>query len=182
MRSARNKTLFNLISLGILYSIAVSPQLLADTPTSLLPNKPDTLSKTAPDQQEKKITPENNLQDQPSAKESISLREKVGIEVSGLKDIDLESIGTLDSSTGGFAKNMWGNTSRTTIDNLFNFLPNQLYSRSLQSLYKRLLLTTAEIPAVTENSTSTGLLFKRARALFYSGYFIFSINSISIYI
>ena len=89
-----------------------------------------------------------------------------------MKDIDVESIGTIDSTTGGFAKNMWGNTSRTTIDNLFNLLPNQLYSRSLQSLYKRLLLTTAEIPAVTENSSSTGLLFKRARALFHSGYFI----------
>jgi hypothetical protein len=172
MRSARNKTLFNLISLGILYSIAVSPQLLADTPTSLLPNQPHTLSKTAPDQQEKKTTPENNLHDQPPAKGNISLREKVGIEVSRLKDIDVESIGTIDPTTGGFAKNMWGNTSRTTIDKLFNLLPNQLYSRSLQSLYKRLLLTTAEIPAVTENSSATGLLFKRAHALFHSGYFV----------
>jgi hypothetical protein len=136
MRSARNKTLFNLISLGILYSIAVSPQLLADTPTSLLPNKPHTLSKTAPNQQEKKTTPENNLHDQPHAKGNISLREKVGIEVSSLKDIDVESIGTIDSTTGGFAKNMWGNTSRATIDNLFNFLPNNFFFLIFICLYK----------------------------------------------
>ena len=96
----------------------------------------------------------------------------MGIEVNSLRDIDVESIGTIDSSTGGFKKNMWGSTSRKTIEILFKFLPCQLHSRNLQRLYKRLLLTTAEIPSKAENSEETGLLFKRAQALFRSGYLV----------
>ena len=172
MRSARNKVQYIFISLGILYSIFSTPTILADTPTSLIPNKPYAPSKTSTDKQDNKITTDIGAQKQPAAKETATLRERVGIEVSGLRDIDVESIGTLDVSTGGFEKNMWGNTSRRTIENLFKFLPSQLHSRNLQRLYKRLLLTTAKIPSATEDSEETGLLFKRAQALFRSGYLI----------
>ena len=172
MRSARNKVQYIVISLGILYSIFSTPTILADTPTSLIPNKPYTPSKTSAYKQENKITTDISSQEQPAAKETATLRERVGIEVSSLRDIDVESIGTLDASTGGFENNMWGNTSRRTIENLFKFLPSQLHSRNLQRLYKRLLLTTAKIPSATEDSEETGLLFKRAQALFRSGYLI----------
>ena len=172
MRSARNKVQYIVISLGIFYSIVISPTILADTPTSLIPNKPYSPSKTALDKQENKITTDINAQNQPATKETTTLRERVGIEVSSLRDIDVESIGTIDSSTGGFEKNMWGSTSRKTIESLFKFLPSQLHSRNLQRLYKRLLLTTAEIPSAAENSEETGLLFKRAQALFRSGYLV----------
>ena len=170
MRSARNKVQYIVISLGIFYSIVISPTILADTPTSLIPNRPYSPSKTALDKQENKLTTDINAQNQPTTKETTTLRERVGIEVSSLRDIDVESIGTMDSSTGGFKKNMWGSTSREGIENLFKFLPSQLHSRNLQRLYKRLLLTTAEIPSAGENSEETGLLFKRAQALFRSGY------------
>ncbi len=172
MRSARNKVQCIVISLGILYSIVISSTILADTPTSLIPNKPSTPSKTAINKEENKITTDISVQDQPDKKETTTLRERIGIEVSSLRDIDVESIGIIDSSTGGFKKNMWGSTSRKTIENLFKFLPSQLHSRNLQSLYKRLLLTTAEIPSAAENSEETGLLFKRAQALFSSGYLV----------
>ena len=172
MRSARNKVQYIVISLGILYSIVISSTILADTPTSLIPNKPSTPSKTAINKEENKITTDISVQDQPDKKETTTLRERIGIEVSSLRDIDVESIGIIDSSTGGFKKNMWGSTSRKTIENLFKFLPSQLHSRNLQSLYKRLLLTTAEIPSAAENSEETGLLFKRAQALFSSGYLV----------
>lgn len=172
MRSARNKVQYIVISLGILYSIFSTPTILADTPTSLIPNKPYPPSKTSAYKQENKITTDISSQEQPAAKETATLRERVGIEVSSLRDIDVESIGTLDASTGGFEKNMWGNTSRRTIENLFKFLPSQLHSRNLQRLYKRLLLTTAKIPSATDDSEETGLLFKRAQALFRSGYLI----------
>ncbi len=169
MRSALNKVQYIVISLGILYSIVISPRILADTPTSLIPNKPP---KTAIEKQENKITTDIGLQEQPNTKETTTLRERMGIEVSSLRDIDVESIGTIDLSTGGFKKDMWGGTSRETIENLFKFLPTQLHSRNLQSLYKRLLLTTAEIPSAEEDSEETGLLFKRAQALFRSGYLV----------
>ena len=172
MRSVRNKVQYIVTSLGILYSIVISPTILADTPTSLIPNKPYTSSKTTIDKQENKIKTDIRVQDQPDPKETTTLRERVGIEVNSLRDIDVESIGTIDSSTGGFKKNMWGSTSRKTIENLFKFLPSQLHSRNLQRLYKRLLLTTAEIPSAAENSEETGLLFKRAQALFRSGYLV----------
>ena len=170
MRSARNKVQYIVTSLGILYSIVISPTILADTPTSLIPNKPYTSSKTTIDKQENKIKTDISVQDQPDPKETTTLRERVGIEVNSLRDIDVESIGIMDSSTGGFKKNMWGSTSRKGIENLFKFLPSQLHSRNLQRLYKRLLLTTAKIPSAAENSEETGLLFKRAQALFRSGY------------
>lgn len=172
MRSARNKVQYIFILLGILYSILISPTILADTPTSLIPNKAYTPSKTTIDKQENKITTDVSVQDQPDTKETTTLRERVGIEVSSLRDIDVESIGTIDSTSGGFKKNMWGSTSRKTIENLFRFLPSQLHSRNLQNLYKRLLLTTAKIPGTAQNSEQTGLLFKRAQALFRSGYLV----------
>ena len=172
MRSARNKVQYIFILLGILYSIVISPTILADTPTSLIPNKAYTPSKTTIDKQENKITTDVSVQDQPDTKETTTLRERVGIEVSSLRDIDVESIGTIDSTSGGFKKNMWGSTSRKTIENLFRFLPSQLHSRNLQNLYKRLLLTTAKIPGTAQNSEQTGLLFKRAQALFRSGYLV----------
>ncbi len=172
MRSARNKVQYIFILLGILYSIVISPTILADTPTSLIPNKAYTPSKTTIDKQKNKITTDVSVQDQPDTKETTTLRERVGIEVSSLRDIDVESIGTIDSTSGGFKKNMWGSTSRKTIENLFRFLPSQLHSRNLQNLYKRLLLTTAKIPGTGQNSEQTGLLFKRAQALFRSGYLV----------
>ena len=172
MRSARNKVQYIFILLGILYSIVISPTILADTPTSLIPNKASTPSKTTIDKQENKITTDVSVQDQPDTKETTTLRERVGIEVSSLRDIDVESIGTIDSTSGGCKKNMWGSTSRKTIENLFRFLPSQLHSRNLQNLYKRLLLTTAKIPGTGQNSEQTGLLFKRAQALFRSGYLV----------
>ena len=172
MRSVRNKVQYIVTSLVILYSIVISPTILADTPTSLIPNKPYTSSTTIIDKQDNKIKTDIRVQHQPAPKETTTLRERVGIEVNSLRDIDVESIGTIDSSTGGFKKNMWGSTSRKTIENLFKFLPSQLHSRNLQRLYKRLLLTTAEIPSKAENSEETGLLFKRAQALFRSGYLV----------
>ena len=112
MRSARNKVQYTVISLGILYSIFSPPTILADTPTSLIPNKPYTPSKTSAYKQENKITTDISSQEQPAAKETATLRERVGIEVSSLRDIDVESIGTIDSSSGGFKKNMWGSEER----------------------------------------------------------------------
>ena len=108
MRSARNKVQYIVISLGIFYSIVISPTILADTPTSLIPNKPYTSSKTTIDKQENKIKTDISVQDHPDRKATTTLRERVGIEVNSLRDIDVESIGTIDPSTGGFKKKYVG--------------------------------------------------------------------------
>lgn len=69
-----------------------------------------------------------------------------GIEINPLAEIDPESIGILDSRSGGFSRNMWRGSKRAAIERLLPRLPGAMTSATMRSLARRLLLTNAPPP------------------------------------
>ncbi len=69
-----------------------------------------------------------------------------GIEINPLAEIDPESIGILDSQSGGFGRNMWRGSKRAAIERLLPRLPGAMTSATMRSLARRLLLTNAPPP------------------------------------
>lgn len=60
---------------------------------------------------------------------------------------DPSSVGVLTAADGGFDVSLWSGSRRTLVERLLPRIPAVTPSRVLQSLRKRLLLTTARVPA-----------------------------------
>ncbi|MBT4769121.1 MAG: hypothetical protein HOO00_01155 [Rhodospirillaceae bacterium] len=72
---------------------------------------------------------------------------KIEMEVESLETIDPDSVGVLDENEGGFGADMWAATSRPLIEHLLPRLPVRTASMAKQDLIRRLLLSTASVPA-----------------------------------
>jgi hypothetical protein len=69
-----------------------------------------------------------------------------GIQVDNLQVVSPDSAGILSAENGGFGVDMWHGTSMTEALHLLQALPPRIASRTLASLVRRLLLTSAEPP------------------------------------
>ena len=90
------------------------------------------------------------------------------VKVGALRDVRSDSAGTLSESNGGFPASLWHGTSRSVIDALLPALPVEAPSPTMHQLARRLLLSTAEIPA---GESTTSLLAVRADLLARMGEF-----------
>ena len=91
------------------------------------------------------------------------------IQTNRLKALNLETTGILDIENGGFDKNMWNGTAYSEAISLLKNLPSKIYSRSLQNLQKRLLLTRARTPIYEKDENKNIILKLRQQNLFKSG-------------
>ena len=130
------------------------------SPVSLLPKAQRTfeLDKKLP-QQESEIE---------SSTKSFN-SEGVAVQTNRLEALNLETIGILNIETGGFDKNMWNGTAHPKAVSLLKNLPSKIYSRSLQNLQERLLLTRARTPIHEKNETKNIILKLRQQNLFKWG-------------
>lgn len=90
------------------------------------------------------------------------------IEVGRLRALSPSAIGLLDESNGGFGLQMWATSDLSLIKRLIPQLPMTATSPLMQSLAKRLLLTTAELPEPEEEQPS--LLALRVERLAAGGH------------
>jgi hypothetical protein len=171
MRITHNSKGLALSCCILIFCICTITRVFADTPRSLLPSQTETFKEKHSSKKTQGSNADVPEKTSPNSEGVNRLDKKNGIEINSLKEIDINSIGTIDTSSGGYTKKMWDGTSRATINSLFKMLPVQLYSKSLQKLYKRLLLTAADMPIRTEKTDETNLLLTRAQSLFNSGYF-----------
>jgi hypothetical protein len=81
-----------------------------------------------------------------------------GIEINPLAEIDPESIGILDSQSGGFGRNMWRGSKRAAVERLLPRLPGVMTSATMRSLARRLLLTNAAPPRQRSTGSKDGLI------------------------
>jgi len=68
------------------------------------------------------------------------------VEVTGLSDINPESVGLLAASDGGLGAALWKGTSRSVIEKLMPALGVPLTSPALNDLARRLLISTTAVP------------------------------------
>lgn len=156
------KTFLAIFLLGIhlLQHNAIAQQ----APRSLLPNLPPEDNKT--------LTPNKHPEHTESTDTEISKQEnlaKNGIQIDELKELDVDSVGILDPSFGGLDKDMWGNSPRPLVITLLKQLPDQLSSKTLRDLKKRLLLSRVTSPGPNSNLKNESLIHIRQRALFNAG-------------
>ena len=69
------------------------------------------------------------------------------IQVEGLSEIDPNSVGNLSLENGGFGTHMWRGTPRAVIERFLPQLPAAMRSPVLRDLTRRLVLSSAEMPA-----------------------------------
>jgi hypothetical protein len=69
------------------------------------------------------------------------------IEINPLDEIAPDSIGTLDPGAGGFGVGMWKGSERQVVTRLLRLLPDNMTSRTMRSLARRLLTSIATPPA-----------------------------------
>ncbi len=89
------------------------------------------------------------------------------IQITTLGAVDPSSIGLLDESEGGFGIDMWLGTERALVERLLPRLPVGTLSRPMQDLARRLLLSTARVPA--GNAIAPSLLGLRVERLSAAG-------------
>ena len=131
--------------LSVEFGSTVSAQTTGQKPTSLAPAKvltPEPAATQSPGQLQVNALQPQSLAPPPSAKVLVPLQ----INVEELKKIDSDSVGTLTEEQGGFGINMWEGTSRNLVEKLFPKLPVNSSSRTMRSLMRRLLLSTAKAP------------------------------------
>ncbi len=73
------------------------------------------------------------------------------IEVNTLAEIAPDSIGVLDPADGGFGVEMWRGSDREVIASLLRRLPDDMNSRNMRALARRLLMSIAAPPDVQSN-------------------------------
>jgi hypothetical protein len=122
-------------------------QVNTNKPTSLLPGKDinapvnPPLSKNV----EKEPPVRKLVESVPSSRSRIPL----AINIQELEKLDSDSIGTLTKGSGGFGISMWEGTNRSLIDKLLPKLPINSSSRAMRSLIRRLLLSAAKAPGIS---------------------------------
>ena len=80
------------------------------------------------------------------------------VQTNKLEALNLETTGILDIKTGGFDKNMWNGTTYPEAVSLLKNLPSKIYSRGLQNLQERLLLTRARTPIYEEDENKNTIV------------------------
>ena len=157
------KSLFAKVNLFLFICIVV--QIATDTaaqqsPVSLLPKAQKTfkLDKKFPQQGSEIKT----FTESPDSVNKI-------VQTNKLEALNLETTGILDIKTGGFDKNMWNGTTYPEAISLLKNLPSKIYSRGLQNLQERLLLTRARTPIYEKDENKNTILKLRQQNLFKSG-------------
>ena len=157
------KSLFAKINLFLFICIVVhiaTDVAAQQSPVSLLPKAQRTF------ELDKKL-PQEGSEIKASTESSNSESEMV--QTNKLDALNLETTGILNIETGGFDKNMWNGTAHPEAISLLKNLPSKIYSRSLQNLQKRLLLTRARTPVYEKNENKNIILKLRLQNLFKSG-------------
>ncbi len=89
---------------------------------------------------------------EPLTPQKIARQESVQqIEVNTLAEIAPDSIGVLDPADGGFGVEMWRGSDREVIASLLRRLPDDMNSRNMRALARRLLMSIAAPPDVQSN-------------------------------
>lgn len=88
-----------------------------------------------------------------------------GIEVLELRAVDPDSGGILEPSMGGLGIEMWEGTSRSLLLRLLPQLPARYDSPVLHDLARRLLLSTAIVPARAESDAAGSVMTARIERL-----------------
>ncbi len=83
------------------------------------------------------------------------------IEIGELSSIDPDSGGLLEPSMGGLGIGMWEGTSRALMLRLLPQMPDRYDSLALHDLARRLLLSTAIVPARTDAETGGSIMAAR---------------------
>jgi hypothetical protein len=83
---------------------------------------------------------------QPVAEKPVPDQVTNGVVIGTLRELDPSSVGLLDPNTGGFSAAMWQGSDRLRIETMLPRLPMGSLSPTMQSLARRLLLSTAEVP------------------------------------
>jgi len=84
------------------------------------------------------------------------------VSVGALRDVHVDSAGTLSEADGAFPPGLWRGTPRSIIDALLPSLPVEAPSPAMHRLARRLLLSAAEVP---EGDSPINLLALRAELL-----------------
>lgn len=99
--------------------------------------------------------------------------ESQGIRVDTLGEIDADSVGALDSNSGGFGVDLWKGSSIGTVTRLLALLKHPLALPTARSLSRRLLLSAARPPRAKDGTSGHGgghsLLAQRLRTLLAMG-------------
>jgi hypothetical protein len=91
------------------------------------------------------------------------------VTVSGLEEIDPSGAGILDASSGGFPMNIYAGSPRAAIVARLTQLPVAPNSPAMQSLLRRILLSTTRPPAGTTPADEPSMLAQRLRKLVAGG-------------
>jgi hypothetical protein len=91
------------------------------------------------------------------------------VTVSGLEEIDPSGAGILDASSGGFPMNIYAGSPRAAIVARLSQLPAAPNSPAMQSLLRRILLSTTRPPAGATPADEPSLLAHRLRKLVAGG-------------
>ncbi len=89
------------------------------------------------------------------------------VEVNTLTAVDLDSVGLIDQSQGGFSVDLWRGTDRALVERLLPRLPSATRSKVARALLLRLLLSRATAP--TGKSSSKSLLAIRVERVLAAG-------------
>ncbi len=102
-----------------------------------------------------------NTKDQKSSEEN-------DISISILKPIDPSSVGVYKEDNLGLTANMWDGSNRQILEVLVSIIPENYYSPNLRNLYKRVLLSEAQI--LSSSDDPLRLLELRIKKLANSGF------------
>ncbi len=91
---------------------------------------------------------------------------QAGIQVRSLGSVDGPPIGLMDSSNGGLGSDIWRDTPRSRVEDMFARLPLASPVASVRTLARRLVLTTADAPT---GDAPRAFLSARLRALLDAG-------------
>lgn len=91
------------------------------------------------------------------------------VTVTGLAGVDPSGAGLLDPADGGLSPNLWRGSARSTIEDGVAALPNAPRSPAMQTLMRRLLLTSAAPPS-GDGSPDQSLLALRLNKLIANGW------------
>jgi len=90
---------------------------------------------------------------------------RLGIEVNRLERPDPQDFGTIDVSSGGFERTVWGGAKASFVAHLTGQLPPAIASPTLRDLLRRLLLTAAQPPVQDEETSEFNLAALRVSQL-----------------
>ena len=105
----------------------------------------------SPIEEEKKlINPDSNTEDSSSN----NSKSKNSVSVIQLKDFDPSTVGLINENNGGFPRNLWFGSERYLIEKLVALLPSNFSSPTLREMFKRLMLSSADLPQTEEDKLS----------------------------